>query len=129
LGLEVLFGRAAQLNDSGGADRIATPTGRFHSQPKKLMLVELVFCMMNTSSTIRITNPVISADHSAAARVNFTADSGLTRYSPGVATGSGGTPFPEADGGRSDGTDGSLVMTPSCPFPHRMKPVWVLTLS
>src|SRR5215218_2469790 len=98
------------------ANRIATPTGRFHSQPKKLMDVDSVFCMMNTRSTIRITKPVINADHRAAARVNFTADSGLTRYSPGVATGSGGSPFPDSDGGRSGGTDGSLVMDQSLPF-------------
>src|SRR5690349_6178371 len=100
------------------ANRIATPTGRFHSQPKKWMVVDSVFCMMNTSNTIKITNPVISADHNAAARVNFTADSGLTRYSPGVATGSGGNPWPDADGGGgSGGKDGSLVMGSSLPFP------------
>src|ERR1700754_2586742 len=76
--------------------------------------------MMNTSSRIRTTNPTISADHSAAARVNLTADSGDTRYSPGVAVGSGGVPFDEASGGVGDGrwgvADGSLVMPPSLPF-------------
>ena len=93
------------------ANRIPTPTGRFHSQPKKLMVVESVFCMMNTNSTIRITNPVISADHSAAARVNFTADSGLTRYSPGVRDRIRWCPFPDAGGGGgSGGTGGSLVI-------------------
>ena len=50
--------------------------------PKKWMVVESVFCRMNTSSSIRITNPTINADHSAAARVNLTADFGDTRYSP-----------------------------------------------
>ena len=82
-------------------------------------MAESVFCMMNTSSKIRIRNPTISADHSAAARVNFTADSGETRYSPAVAVGSGGVPFGRRHGRRVRGrrlTDGSLVMAPSLPF-------------
>jgi len=52
--------------------------------------------------------------------VNFTADSGARRYSPGVAVGSGGVPFEEeeAGGGVGDcGSAGSLVMGPSLPFP------------
>ena len=96
------------------------------------MVVESVFCMMKTSSRMRIRNPTISADQSAAARVNLTADSGDTRYSPGVAVGSGGAPFEDAIGGygggggspgsgdappgRSGDTEGSLVMGPSLPF-------------
>src|SRR6201991_5200212 len=81
------------------ASRTPTPMGRFHSHAKKWTVAESVFCMMNTSSRIRITNPTISADHRAAARVNLTADSGDIRYSPGVAAGSGGVPFDEAGGG------------------------------
>src|SRR5882757_9410219 len=110
------------------ASRSATPTGRFHSQTKKCTVAASVFCMMNTSRNMRIRNPTISADQSAAARVNLTADSGETRYSPGVAVGSGGVPFEDATGGwaragegtasdgRSGDTDGSLVMAPSLPL-------------
>src|SRR6476619_5545684 len=97
------------------ANRTPTPMGRFHSHAKKWTVAESVFCVMNTSSRIRSTKPTISADHSAAARVNFTADSGETRYSPAVAVGSGGVPFEEAGGGR--GSTGSLVIAPSLPFP------------
>ena len=97
------------------------------------MVVESVFCMMNTNNRIRITNPTISADHSAAARVNLTADSGDTRYSPGVAVGSGGVPFDEADGGVGDGrsgeADGSLVMAPSSSFTASNETTATLTVS
>ena len=74
--------------------------------------------MMNTSSRIRITNPAINADHSAAARVNFTADSGVSGVSGvGVtAEGSAGAGNGTASGGRSGDTDGSLVIAPSLPF-------------
>ena len=58
------------------ANRIATPSGKFQCQPKKSNFVESVFCMMKINSTIRIRNPMISADHNAAARVKLTADSG-----------------------------------------------------
>src|SRR5689334_12313666 len=80
---------------------------------------------MNTSRSIRMRNPTISADHSAAARVNLTADSGDARYSPGVAVGSTEVPLVcsgddsagnSARGGWSGDAMGSLVMGPSLPF-------------
>src|SRR3954452_20372890 len=93
------------------ASRIATPTGKFHSQAKKWMVAESVFCRMKTNSRIRMTNPVINADHNAAARVNFTADCGEVRYSPAVAVGSGGVPREAAGGGDHGGCSaGWLVM-------------------
>ena len=49
---------------------------------------------------------MISADHSAAARVNLTADSGVTRYSLGVAVGSGGVPIADSGGGVDGQTAG-----------------------
>src|SRR4029453_3623555 len=104
------------------------------------MVVESVFCMMNTSNRMRMTKPTISADHSAAARVNLTADSGETRYSPGVAVGSGGVPFEEVTGGsmgrggtsprgRSGEADGSLVMVPSLPLGASKETTLVIALT
>src|SRR5689334_18763111 len=101
--------------------RIATPSGRFQFHPKKLMVIELVFCMMNTSSRIRIKNPPINADHRAAARVKWTAFRGGGAGSvgtPATSPAGGGTGSPGsgvAPRGRS-GTDDSLVMGPSLPF-------------
>src|SRR6186713_1396299 len=89
------------------------------------MVVESVFCRMKTSRNIKMRKPTISADHSAAARVNLTADSGDARYSPGVAVGSTEVPMVcsgdgsagnSACGGLSGDAEGSLVMSPSLPF-------------
>src|ERR1700738_4244762 len=92
------------------ASRIATPTGRFHAQPKRWMVVDSVFCMMNTSSRIRITNPAIIADHSAAARVNFTADSGVDGFVGGVVVTVGGAAGPGVpSGGWAGGPAWQLV--------------------
>src|ERR1700722_15261997 len=121
------------------ASRIATPTGRFHSQANRWMVVEPVFCMMNTSSRIRITNPPIIADHSAAARVNFTADSGVDGFvdgfvegfvDGGVVGGSGaGVGAGTASCGRSGDTDESLVIAPSLSFPASNETTAALTVS
>src|SRR5258708_7469580 len=110
------------------ASRIATPTGRFHAQPKRWMVVDSVFCRMNTSSRIRITNPAIIADHSAAARVNFTADSGVDGCVGGVVVTVGGSAGVASDGWSGD-TDGSLVMAPSLPFPASNETFAALTVS
>src|SRR5262249_3417946 len=100
------------------ASRTPTPMGRFHCHAKKGTVAEAVFCMMNTSSRIRITNPAINAVHSAAARVNFTADSGGAGFDVGevVAGGSAGRGAGTGSIGRSGDADGSLVMAPSLPF-------------
>src|ERR1700722_17307588 len=86
--LQVLFRRSAQLVDPAraastvinpphtAASSIATPSGRPQCQPRKAKDADSVFWAMNTSKTMRMTKPTISANHSAAARVNLTADSG-----------------------------------------------------
>src|SRR5262245_25425250 len=110
------------------ASRTPTPIGRFHSHARKWTVAESVFCRMNTSSTIRITKPAISADHSAAARVNFTADSGGDGL--GVTDGnSAGTGDGAASNGRSGVADGSLVMAPFLPFRASNETTAALTVS
>src|SRR5258708_7636057 len=112
------------------ASRIATPTGRFHAQPKRRMVVDSVFCRMNTSSRIRITNPASDADHRGAARVNFPADSGVDGCVGGVVVTVGGSAGAGvASDGWSGDTDGSLVMAPSLPFPASNETTAALTVS
>jgi hypothetical protein len=62
--------------------------------------------------------------------VNFTADSGFTRYSAGVAVGSGGVPIADSGGGAAeDGLSaGSLVMAISLPFPASNETTAALTV-
>jgi hypothetical protein len=85
---------------------------------------------MNTSSRIRITNPAIIADHSAAARVNFTADSGVDGFVGGVVVTVGGSAGAGvASDGWSGDTDGSLVMAPFLPFPASNETTAALTVS
>ena len=138
-GLQIPLGGAAELDDARRAQprpsagrrtprpsRIATPSGRFHCQPKKRTVADSVFCMMNTSSTIRIRNPTISADHSAAARVNLTADSGggeifdrRWRSDPVVRLSSRRRGLAGCGDRWRRRREGSLVMAPSLPFRAR----------
>src|SRR6478752_2578900 len=113
------------------ASRTPTPMGRFHSHANKWTVAEAVFCRMNTSSRIRITNPAINADHSAAARVNFTADSGVPGFDDGdvVAGGPEGAGAGTGSIGRSADADGSLVIAPSLPFRTSNETIAALTVS
>src|ERR1700730_228861 len=58
------------------ATRNATPTGVLHCQAKKWMVVPSRFWVMKINSTIRVSEPPISAHHAAAVLVNATGDSG-----------------------------------------------------
>lgn len=57
------------------ASKIATPSGRLQRQPKNANWAEAVFWAMNISNRMRIRKPTISADYTAAARVNLTGGS------------------------------------------------------
>ena len=96
------------------ANRMATPSGRLHCQPRNWNSVDSVFCAMKISRTISTRKPSVSADHSAAARVRWTADCpDVVFRSPGWrarrTVGGGG-------GGGSADAKGSLDMAPSLPF-------------
>jgi hypothetical protein len=56
------------------ASSIATPSGRFQCQFKKVNGVGAVFCAMKINRTIKIRNPRINDDQSAPALVNFTSE-------------------------------------------------------
>jgi hypothetical protein len=112
--------------------------GRFHSHAKRWTVAEAVFCRMNTSNRISITNPAISADHNAAARVNFTADSGVDGFvdcfvdcfvDGEVGTAGGPAGVGTGSDGRLGETDGSLVMAPSLPLRAPNETTAALTVS
>ena len=89
-----------------------TPSGACHSNPRKRMSIDSVFCALNTNNTMRNRLPTITAHHAAAMRVNLTADSGEVAWDPdavpaGLVTcgrGGGGAP-----GGRPVGSTGGFL--------------------
>ena len=95
------------------ASRIATPNGRLQCQLRKVNGVAAVFWAMKISNTIRIRNPEMSEDHSAAARVNFTSwacSPGELPVSGSATTGGVGSP---------GGEFGSLLIGSSWSLPGR----------
>ena len=74
-----------------------------------------MFCMMKTSNRISTRKPTISAVHNAPARVNLPASSGGMT---GLVAAGGSSSGSRGSGSRSwsGGTNGSLLIDPSCPL-------------